>query len=90
VREEVFDAHGIERGNRDRLAVEEAARQQRAQRAAVSRRADSQQPMYSSNRPSHGGSGGGALDPWAVLLLLPLAWVAWLAGLWREAPGRDS
>jgi Ca-activated chloride channel family protein len=90
VREEVFDAHGIERGNRDRLAVEEAARQQRAQRAAVSRRADSQQPMYSANRPSHGGSGGGALDPWAVLLLLPLAWFAWLAGLWREAPGRDS
>ena len=90
VREEIFDAHGIERGNRDRLAVEEAARQQRAQRTAVSRRADSQQPMYSSNRPSHGGSGGGALDPWTVLLLLPLAWVAWLAGLWREAPGRNS
>jgi Ca-activated chloride channel family protein len=92
VREEIFDAHGIERGNRDRLAVEEVARQQRAQRAAVPRRADAQQPMYSSNRPSHSGSGSGsgALDPWTVLLVLPLAWVAWLAGLWRNVPERRS
>ena len=88
VREEIFDALGIKRGNRDRLAIEEAARQQRAQRAAVSRRVDTQQPMYSSNRPAH--SGSGALDPWTVLLVLPLAWVAWLAGLWRQPPERRS
>jgi Ca-activated chloride channel family protein len=88
VRDEIFDALGIERSNRDRLAVEQAARQQRAQRPPVSRRADRQQPMYSSNRPGH--SGSGALDPWTVLLLLPLAWVAWLAGVVRETPGRRS
>jgi Ca-activated chloride channel family protein len=79
VRDEVFDQRGIERTNRDRLAIEEAASQQRAGQAPVSRRVDSQQPMYTSSRPSFGGggSGGGALDPWSLLLLLPLAWVAW-------------
>jgi Ca-activated chloride channel family protein len=51
------------------VAVEEAARQQRAQGAPVSRRVDGQQPMYSSSRPSHG---SGALDGWTVLMLLTL------------------
>ena len=74
VRDEVFDAHGIKRSNQARLAIEEAARQQRARRPAVSRRVDSQQPMYSSSRASH--SGGGALDVWTLLLLLPLVWLA--------------
>ena len=87
VRDEIFDAQGIERGNRDRLAVENAARQLRATRSAVSRRVDHQQPMYSSNRPSHNGSGSGALDPWTVLLLLPVAWVCWLTGLRQQNPG---
>jgi Ca-activated chloride channel family protein len=72
VRDEVFDAHGIKRSNKARLAIEATARQQRAQRPAVSRRVDSQQPMYSSNRASH--SGSGALDAWTLLFLLPLVW----------------
>jgi Ca-activated chloride channel family protein len=76
VRDEVFDAHGIKRSNQARLATEESARQQRAQRPAVSRRVDSQQPMYSSSRASH--SGGGALDACTLLLLLPLVWLKWL------------
>lgn len=74
LREEQFAAHNIKRGNRDRVALEEAARQQRAQSAPVSRRVDSQQPMYTSNQASHS-SGGGALDPWTLLMLLPLLWV---------------
>ena len=73
VRDEVFDAHGIKRSNKARLALEEAARQQRAQRPAMSRRVDSQQPMYSSSRASH--SGSGALDAWTLLLFLPLVWL---------------
>ncbi len=79
VRDEVFEQRGIKRSNRDRLAIEEAARQQRAGQAPVSRRVDSQQPMYTSSRPSFGGggSGGGALDAWSLLLLLPLVWVTW-------------
>jgi hypothetical protein len=77
VREEVYDKLGIERGNRTRRAIEEAAKQLRAQRAPVSRRVDGQQPMYSSNRASHSGSGSGALDAWTLLLLSPLAWILW-------------
>ena len=73
VRNEVFDAHGIKRSNQARLAIEEIARQQRTQRPAVSRRVDSQQPMYTSSRPGH--SGGGALDVWTLLLFLPLVWL---------------
>jgi len=73
VRDEIFDAHRIKRSNQARLAIEEAARQQRARRLAVFRRVDSQQPMYLSSRASH--SGGGALDAWTLLLLLPLVWL---------------
>ena len=84
VRNEVFDSHGIERSNQARRTAEELALLQRAQRPAVSRRVDSQQPMYSSNRASHSGSGSGALDAWTLLLLLPLAWLTWRR---RYAPG---
>lgn len=68
LREEQFAARNIQRTNQQRLAIEQAARQQRAQSAPVSRRVDSRQPMYSSPRPSHGG-GGGALDGFILLLL---------------------
>ncbi len=83
VRDEVFDAHGIKRSNRTRLATEELARQQRAQRPAVSRRVDAQQPMYSSSRASHSG-GSGALDAWTLLFLLPLVWLTWQRRNTRE------
>jgi Ca-activated chloride channel homolog len=73
LREEQFAAHNIQRPNQARVAVEQAAREQRAASAPVSRRVDSQQPMYTSNRASHsGGSGSGAIDGWTVLLLLIL------------------
>lgn len=70
----IFAKHGIARDNQARVATEQAAREVRAQRAAPSRRVDTQQPMYSSPRASHS-SGGGALGPWTLLMLLPLAWV---------------
>ncbi len=69
----MFEQRGIKRNNQKRLAVEHAAQQQRASRAAPSRRVDTQQPMYKSSRPSH--SGGGALDAWSLLLLLPIVWL---------------
>ena len=69
-----FDERGIERSNRKRLAIEAAAQQQRAGRPVVSRRVDTQQPMYQTPRPSFG-KGGGALDAWSLLLLLPLLWL---------------
>lgn len=66
LREDVFAAQGIERSNRDRVALERAARQQRATGAPRDLRVDQQQPMYPSNRPS---TGGGALG-WPALVLL--------------------
>ncbi len=70
LRDEVFDARGIKRNNRDRLAIEDQARQQRAAQPVQSRRVDTAQPMYSSPRTSHG---GGAFGGWLLgLLLLPL------------------
>ncbi|MCB1761339.1 MAG: VWA domain-containing protein [Gammaproteobacteria bacterium] len=66
-----FARRGIERRNQKRVAVEQAAQQQRAQRAPVSRRVDRQQPMYSAPRPSHSG-GSGAVDLWTLLLILPM------------------
>ena len=78
VRDEVFDSRGIKRKNRDRLAVEHAAQQQRSQRAPQSHRVDQQQPMYSQARPSLSSSrGGGAFDPWTMIILaIPLIAIA--------------
>jgi Ca-activated chloride channel family protein len=76
MQDEIFAQRGIQRRNQGRLAVEQAAQQQRAQRAPVSRRVDSQEPMYQSSRPSHSGGGSGALDVWFLLLLVPLAWLS--------------
>ena len=70
MRDEVFDSRGIERKNKQRLATEHAAQQQRVQQAATSRRVDQQQPMFVQPRASH--SGGGALDSGMMILLLPL------------------
>jgi Ca-activated chloride channel family protein len=75
VPDELFERLGIDRSNQARRAIEEAARQMRGERPAVSRRADTQQPMYTSNRASH--SGSGALDIWTLLALAPLALFSW-------------
>jgi Ca-activated chloride channel family protein len=72
LRDEVFTSRKIERSNRKRLAVEQAAQQQRQARPAPTRRVDQQQPMYKSPRPSFGG-GGGAIDPWTLALFGLLA-----------------
>ena len=74
VGDEVFQSLGIQRNNKQRVQPEHAAQQQRAQQPAATHRVDTQQPMYSSPRPSYsrGGGGGGAMDLWLVLLLLPL------------------
>ncbi len=77
VREEVFKQHGIERRNQQRLAVEHAAQQQRAQSPVRNHRVDTQQPMYNTSRAdtrprfSSSGSGGGAVGPWWLLLFVP-------------------
>ncbi len=75
VREEVFAAQGIARTNRDRVANERIAQEQRAQQAPQSRRVDEHQPMYTKPRPStrHGGGGGGAVGFTAMLAMLSVA-----------------
>jgi len=70
VRDEVFESLGIKRENKKRLQTEQVAQQKRAAQPVVSQRADTQQPMFNSNRPSHR-SGSGAMDSWLLLLILP-------------------
>lgn len=75
MRDEQFEAHGIERKNKVRVAKEQKAKTQRAQAPVQSKRADTSQPAFNSNRSSHGsgGGGGGAFNP---LMLLPFAMFA--------------
>jgi Ca-activated chloride channel family protein len=63
VREERFAELGIDRTNKQRLAVEQAARQQRAAQAVKTTRVDTPKPMFANNtQPSYSGSrsGGGS------------------------------
>ena len=77
MRDEQFEAHGIERKNKARVAKEKTAKTQRAQAPVQSRQADSSQPAFNSNRSSHdsskGNGGGGSVSP---LMLLPFLFVA--------------
>ncbi|MCW8825779.1 MAG: VIT and VWA domain-containing protein [Gammaproteobacteria bacterium] len=70
MRDEQFAARNIERRNQQRNAVEKSSQNQRAATPVTSRRVDSHQPMYSAPRAGH--RGGGAVDFWSLLMLLPL------------------
>lgn len=83
--DEGFQARGIERGNRGRVALERQAQAARASQPAPSYRVDQAQPqapgMFDNQpAPSVGGSrGGGAVDPLTAGLALALGALA-LAG----------
>jgi len=69
MRDEQFNAHGIERKNQKRRQREQKAKQARAQAPIVTHRVDMHKPAFNSKpRVSYSG-GGGAFNP---LLLLPL------------------
>lgn len=70
VREEVFQSLGINRQNQKRLETEKQAQQQRSSQPVVSNRADTQKPMFTSNRSSH--TGGGSFDAWLLILMSSL------------------
>jgi Ca-activated chloride channel family protein len=74
VRDEVFKDYDIERNNAARIANEQLAREQRQAAPVRDNRRDAQQPAFSTPRayPSKTGNGGGAMGPWALVLLLPL------------------
>jgi len=68
VTDEQFQQLGINRNNQARVLTEQAAREQRQQQPVQTNRVDQSQPMF--NKPSAGlGSGGGAIGPWALLLI---------------------
>ena len=82
VREEVFHQLGMARANRDRLAVEQQAREQRAAQAVQSKRVDQAQPMFQGQRSSYGGGSGGgsgSMDLLGLVLVLLLVAVLWTA-----------
>lgn len=68
-----FAARNIERRNAKRVAAEQAAQQQRAQTAPKSNRVDTAQPMFTGNRATHSGQGGGSFDLLTLLVLAPLS-----------------
>jgi Ca-activated chloride channel family protein len=74
VRDEVFKDYDIERNNAARIVNEQLAREQRQAAPVRDNRRDAQQPAFSTPRayPSKTGNGGGAMGPWALVLLLPL------------------
>jgi len=80
LRDEAFDARGIDRRNQRRVALERQAQANRRQQPARDRRADSSAPMFPSTAPSTGGGGGGggAFDPWTVAVALFLISIAWV------------
>jgi Ca-activated chloride channel family protein len=76
--DERFEARGIERRNRDRVAVEQQAQTARAAQPAPSYQVDQSQPMFNQPAPSTSGSrGGGAFDPLTAGLAAALAGLAW-------------
>jgi Ca-activated chloride channel family protein len=78
VGDEVFQQLGIERNNKKRLQKEFTAQEQRAQSNTSSQRVDTAAPMFQQQqRPTtrNSGGGAGAIDPWAMLLLLPLVYL---------------
>ncbi len=79
-----FEARGVERKNRERVAIENAAYMERAARQAANNRVDANQPMFNKNAPSFsGGGGGGSMDPFSALLTLVLAGLALAAWKWK-------
>jgi len=76
--DEQFEANGIDRANRDRRNTEEAAKARRNNTAVTTNRVDQNNPAFSGNQPSYSGGGGGsgAINPLALLMLLPL-FITW-------------
>ncbi|MGD9392462.1 MAG: VWA domain-containing protein, partial [Chromatiales bacterium] len=72
MREEQFEARGIDRSNRDRRQLEQAAASRRASVPVQNRRVDGHAPISSTPRASHGGGAMGIeiLFLAAILLLV--------------------
>lgn len=74
VEEARFNQLGIDRSNKKRVETEHQARQQRATAPVQQRRADTNKPMFDKKRSTvSGSSGGGAVDPWLLALMIAMA-----------------
>jgi Ca-activated chloride channel family protein len=71
LRDESFERRGIERSNRERVAIEREAQAQRVRAGSRSRRVDTERPAFPGNAPRTGG--GGAFGPAAAALAVLLA-----------------
>ena len=68
--DETFQKHGIERKNQKRVQRERTAQSTRASAPTpVNHRVDTKKPFTPSRAPSFGGSGGGAIPPFAAILM---------------------
>ncbi|MDX1345767.1 MAG: VWA domain-containing protein, partial [Sedimenticolaceae bacterium] len=70
MREEQFEARGIERSNRDRRQLEQIAASQRASQPVQNRRVDGHAPISATPRASHGGGAMGIEVMFLALILL--------------------
>lgn len=73
VEEDVFQELGIEQRNKQRLEKEQIKQAVRSSRPVRNTRVDTNQPMFSGNRPSFGG-GAGAFNPISLMIFSPLLW----------------
>ncbi len=79
---ESFEKYGIDRRNRDRVAIERTAQQMRATAPQPRNyRVDQAKPLTNKKAPrlfpgGGGGGGGGALPPFAVILMLVFSGIA--------------
>ena len=91
LREEIFAARNIERSNGRRLTKEAEARTQRAAQPVQARRVDQAQPAFQTPRASYHpkSSGGGAMDPAGMVLIL-LAAAGLFFGLRRRNRGNEG
>jgi Ca-activated chloride channel family protein len=73
--EQQYESYGIERRNQQRVETEHRARESRKQSGVQNNRVDTKKPMHSkpaSNHRNGGGSGGGSIHIYGLLLLMVL------------------
>lgn len=69
IRDEQFETRNIERKNRDRRAIENAAAQKRQSQSVQNTRVDQSAPAFTGSRASHS-QGGGAIGVELLMLLM--------------------
>jgi Ca-activated chloride channel family protein len=75
--DDTFEKRGIARNNKQRIEIERAAQTARASQPPMNRRVDTAAPMFTGKSSGVSSKGGGAFDPWMVLLALFAATAAW-------------